>query len=377
MTDFARVCAAAVDWNAALRMYRWKGDWRAGLTTRRQLAGDLMSAGSSEAWQAAVDAITNWGGVPLLRGSALSLTRASLTSLDRLREGEVRRASDIFGHRIATVSKVYAMHDLDRWTIYDSRVAWTLEAIKAVLIERGRVDEVPAPFHQPPGRTAPGFRGVPRVRTDAHGRDSFLRGSELLYTIARHVPQPCPDEGGWRVVHLEMAAFALGDPNLRGEVPMTDIPARAGKRRRVPTAGRIAKDAARSAVQSDFVKSAVEEQLSAALLQQFAKAQAMRFARQTDSVAARVQFSDGVQRWVVFNQETPIAAFPPFGGDLDETLRFHNLERLNMQQPGELADEIERDRDKRRNRWRVWARNRGEDEETLVQGLLELEAGDT
>jgi hypothetical protein len=30
----------------------------------------------------------------------------------------------------------------------------------------------------------------------------------------------------------------------------------------------------------------------------------------------------------------------------------------------------------RKNRWRIRARNRGEPEETLVQGLLELEAGD-
>ena len=47
-----------------------------------------------------------------------------------------------------------------------------------------------------------------------------------------------------------------------------------------------------------------------------------------------------------------------------------------MRAPRDLEVEIARDRESRRKRWKVWARDSGEHHEELIEELLELEAGD-
>ena len=100
----------------------------------------------------------------------------------------------------------------------------------------------------------------------------------------------------------------------------------------------------------------------------------MRYALQTDSVAAHVQFDDGVLRWVVFNDDVPIASFPSYEHDFEEALSFHNYKRLRMLEPSQLAKQIAEDRKTTANRWRLWARNAGEEQEAIVAELLEVEA---
>ncbi len=140
---------------------------------------------------------------------------------------------------------------------------------------------------------------------------------------------------------------------------------------RLPTAG----NAVKAAVQSNVVRNTVEDQLTQLINQQFAKVRAMRYARETDAMAAQVQFADGPQRWVVFREGVPIGSFPGYDGDLEDALRFHNHERLKMRAPRDLAVEIAQDRDARRKRWKVWARDSGVHNEEVVEELLLLEAG--
>ena len=55
---------------------------------------------------------------------------------------------------------------------------------------------------------------------------------------------------------------------------------------------------------------------------------AYRYAQQTKSKVAHLQFADGQQRWVIFRDGQKIACFPPFEGDLDEALGLHVLDGL-------------------------------------------------
>ena len=82
----------------------------------------------------------------------------------------------------------------------------------------------------------------------------------------------------------------------------------------VPTLGKVA----RGALKSDVVRGTLEDQLTQLVNQQFAKVRAMRYARETDSVAAQVQFADGPQRWVIFRDGVPIASFPGYDDELEE-----------------------------------------------------------
>lgn len=136
-----------------------------------------------------------------------------------------------------------------------------------------------------------------------------------------------------------------------------------------------AKNAITKNAGSEVVRGTLEEQVGTLIEQQFAKVRAMRFARETDSLTAQAQCADGHQRWVIFKDEAPIASFPSVDGEFEEALRFHNLERLRMREPRELAAELEADREARKKRWRIWAGESGSEQEDVVEELLLLEAG--
>ncbi|MCA1677983.1 MAG: hypothetical protein LC777_03040, partial [Actinobacteria bacterium] len=106
------------------RAYRWNGgDWRRGLSDRNHQSIKLRDARTPEEFDEAVAAILTWGGInrPMGREDRERIRR-SLPVLDRIRDGGAGW-QPIHARRIASTSKVYAAHDPDSWTIYDSRVA--------------------------------------------------------------------------------------------------------------------------------------------------------------------------------------------------------------------------------------------------------------
>jgi hypothetical protein len=138
--------------------------------------------------------------------------------LDAHAESGDKPSEGIHAQRIASVSKVYAMHSPSRWVIYDSRVA---RGLALVALGPFGVDRVPAPilFPQPPGRTGERTPGFPTLGTDRQGRMAFVYASWFARELASHIASRCPDPGGWDARHVEMALFmfctpsrTLGDP---------------------------------------------------------------------------------------------------------------------------------------------------------------------
>jgi hypothetical protein len=193
---FATACATDVAWGEALASYNWRGDYRDGLHARRRLSLSLSASLREGNPGRAVDEITQWGGVPLLRGEAMRRTLASLAVLDRGSGALTGSEGDVYAERIAKVSKVYAMHDPHTWLIYDSRVAWALEALR----DRVACGPPPLAFAQPPARTAPPYPGAPLIRNAREARDGFLRGSALVRSA--EVLQEVKTVEGW-VVELQ------------------------------------------------------------------------------------------------------------------------------------------------------------------------------
>ena len=203
-----------------LRRYQWNGDWRVGISVRRRFANLVRSADDHGRLLGVMDEIRSWGGLrPFGRDLSAEVAR-SLSILDALATSDAAPPTDLCGTRIAAVSKVYAMYDLRRWVIYDSRVAWAL----ASLLDEWTGDSV-GPligFPQPQGRNGQPFPGVPAGASARQGALAFVYASWLSQSIATHIDAVCPDPAGWSAIHVEMALFTIGDPKTRRAVTMPE-----------------------------------------------------------------------------------------------------------------------------------------------------------
>ena len=202
-----------MDWVALFTAYEWDGaDWGAGVEARRSMHQRMITARNDQERSRVVAEIVAWGGLPRLPAAAVHQVLISLAVLDAHAESGHTPPEGIYARRIASVSKVYAMHSPSRWVIYDSRVARGLALLALGPFGVGRV---PAPllFPQPPGRTGERTQGFPTLGTDRQGRLAFVYASWFARELASHIASRCPDPGGWDARHVEMALFMFGTPS--------------------------------------------------------------------------------------------------------------------------------------------------------------------
>jgi hypothetical protein len=214
--SFPAWAAESLDWAGLLRGYKWNGDWSDGISARRRFASLLHSAADDDHLLTVMDDIRSWGGLRPIGQHLSGLIAGSLSLLDALATSDAAPPRDLCGARIATASKVYAMYDLRRWVIYDSRVAWAL----ASLLQDWSRDTAGPPirFPQPQGRSGQPFPGVPTGASPRQGALAFVYASWLCQSIATRITAVCPDPAGWSATHVEMALFTIGDPKSRGAV---------------------------------------------------------------------------------------------------------------------------------------------------------------
>lgn len=105
-----------------------------------------------------------------------------------------------------------------------------------------------------------------------------------------------------------------------------------------------------------------------------AKQRAIKFAQQTNGRLAFVQLEEGPTRWIVFKNGAPLAAFPPYSGDLSAALTDH--EKLRFRAPGTVRATLPIERTRRGVRRLLgaaaakWART----EATAVEAFSEVRA---
>lgn len=207
-------------WSRALESYTWGDDHLKALALRERFHDRLKAAlatGDESALRRAVGAILSWGGMKPLSEAHWGEVRGTLIYLDRLPDDEEPAKTAIFGQRMASVSKLYAMLDLDRWTIYDSRVglAWARWVKKYRQQSPGNTLEGAVDWPIPPGK-GKAFKpllppGWPLTGGNPAGaRDAFLHVSWAFRDIAKRLDARVATSGGWRTVHVEMVAFMLG-----------------------------------------------------------------------------------------------------------------------------------------------------------------------
>jgi hypothetical protein len=212
------VIAAAsglLDWCALLQCYEWNGaGWRIGLEARSAMHGQLAEAAGKDELADAAAEIVSWGGLPPLSTQGVARVLGSLPLLDELAMTNAAPPATLYADRIPAVSKVYAMHDLSRWVIYDSRVARGL----ALLVRQAYGPRCLPPalvFPQPQGRTGLCPEGFPVLGTEKQARLGFVYASWFAQDVAAQIDLACPDPSGWDARHVEMALFMLGSPSGR------------------------------------------------------------------------------------------------------------------------------------------------------------------
>jgi len=207
-------------------------------------------------------------------------------------------------------------------------------------------------FPQPPGRGSGGpVAGFPQVTDTAprQGGRGFVYASWWCSDLATRLTMPCPDGATWRQTHVEMALFMIGKPPKGDAMPTAPV-ARAG-------GAVLAGKAAKAMANNEPLQDAAREQFLNQIQKRQAKQRAARFAFQTGSELAQVQYADGIQRWTIFKDKTPIASFPGFNGDLSLALVHHDLDRLNLRDPEAVQAEAEEEKETKKIKvpdWMPW-----------------------
>lgn len=344
------------DWPALVRGHNWRGQgWHDAVQNRERLSTRLASAASAQQFADAANAITRWGGMTPFSPNDLERLQVAVGALARIDAGDKRALDDVLGRRIASTSKVYAMVDTSRWAIYDSRLA---RALALLVAYSGAVDVKLTALPQPPGRVAgraaPGFPTLQAAAT-RQAALAFVYASWLIRGIAaelnaRSIANPAGTP--WTAMHVELALFTAGalpvlDTTDVGSSKMTPGPAAAAA---LPGA----KAAAIRAMQTFGAMDLAEAGKNFGVTQaerQAAKRNAfrncVRYAQQTKSRMVRLQFADGEQRYVVYKDDEPIAAFPPYDGDLSDALAYHEAEAITKLTPEDALEHRKSARAKR------------------------------
>ncbi len=223
-------------WLEQLKSYQWppkKGDFKEGINLRKHFsyivncAANSTGLGSETFRYGACNAIAGWGGLKQVSKKDCSKIFESINYLKSTINDDLIDCNKIFRRRIATTSKLYYFSDPLNWTIYDSRVAFTLNQF-AYLFKKDRWDifnrlkneiSFPIPPTQSKIRKHPFY-----IKWDQREASLwFVRASILLKAIAEclnnnredfsPLPEVISSSHLWELYHVEMVFFRLGERN--------------------------------------------------------------------------------------------------------------------------------------------------------------------
>jgi hypothetical protein len=201
-------------WTEALRRYSFRGaGYQQGIETRLNFNERIRSCAAAELFTAANE-ILEWGGMDSITNEMNQELGISLDCLDCIARNEMVNLNDLCVERLASITKIYEMWDLDNWVIYDSFCARGLQwLISRFWQSTGhRTNERLLKLPWPPGRVGTPIAGFPRTGDTApkQKRLAFIYGSWLCKAIAERLIATEDNGFNWRPFHIEMIAFQLG-----------------------------------------------------------------------------------------------------------------------------------------------------------------------
>jgi hypothetical protein len=208
-------------WLNTLRRYSFRGQcYQSGERVRLEFNKDLSFCSGNEELYTVANRILEWGGMAPLTSAMKRGLESSLSLLSLLSKEKPTNLGQICVERLASITKVYEMWDLDNWVIYDSYCArglqWLIKGFWTSVGHNQNEDLLKLPW--PPGRSGRPVCGFPRAADTAplQKRLGFIYGSGLCKAIAEHLADSC-NNIRWRPYHIEMLAFQLGHEKLNSE----------------------------------------------------------------------------------------------------------------------------------------------------------------
>ena len=202
-------------WLNTLRRYSFREqDHQSGERVRLQFNKALSSCSGNEELYAVANRILEWGGMPPLNGTMKQGLESSLLYLKLLAKGEPINLGQVCVERLASITKVYEMWDLNNWVIYDSYcvrgLQWLISVFWASVGHKENEGLLKLPW--PPGRVGLPVAGFPRAADTAphQKRLGFIYGSWLCKAIAERLAITSNNSFHWRPYHVEMFAFQIG-----------------------------------------------------------------------------------------------------------------------------------------------------------------------
>jgi hypothetical protein len=201
--------------------------WQKGELRRVEFNNRLRSslAGDNQALIGIVNEIMEWGGMKPYDAGATPKIRQALQALDMEKTVSIwntHRVNEIaVTRRIAARTKIFEMYDLDKWVIYDSRLAVALACLTDHNLKSSpgsSTNTIRWPIPQGRPNESRVVQGFPGAHTPYQASLGFLYASWLCRMIAQRLSsqQPAPSgqigvsPGGWRTFHVEMVLWTLG-----------------------------------------------------------------------------------------------------------------------------------------------------------------------
>lgn len=202
-------------WNHLFERYNFDGmDYHKGEGIRIKFNEKIRKAKDIEEIFIISKDILEWGKMQPLKSSMRNKLKQSLEFLDSLSKGENNNLDDLCVERLASITKIYEMWDLDNWIIYDSYcvkgLQWFISQIWAIMENRTHENYLKLPW--PPARIGIPLNSFPRTAETApkQKRLGFIYGSWLCKFIAEQLNILFPRDRRWRTFHVEMIAFQKG-----------------------------------------------------------------------------------------------------------------------------------------------------------------------
>lgn len=202
-------------WRNLLERYNFDNmDYQKGEEIRLKFNDKIKSAQNIDEIFAVSDEILGWGRMRPLSENMKKQLQQSLDLVDALSGGQDVNLDNLCVERLASITKIYEMWDLDNWIIYDSFCVRGLQRfISEFWKSKGKkMNESLLKLPWPPGRSGSPEEGFPKLggTPSNQGRLGLIYGSWLCKFIAEELNNSSPEPKKWRTFHIEMIAFQRG-----------------------------------------------------------------------------------------------------------------------------------------------------------------------
>lgn len=227
-------------WLEQLKSYQWppeKGDFKEGINLRKHFSyivncsANSTGLGSETFRHGVCNTVAGWGVLKQVSKEDCFKIFESISYLKSIVDKDLIDCNKIFRRRIALASKLYYFSDPLNWTIYDSRVAFTLSQLvyyfkkeKRDIFDRLR-DEIIFPV--PPTQSRMRNHPFDVEWNETEASLWFVKASILLKAIAECLNKESflstqdviSSSDSWRLYHVEMVFFRLGEQNWENKIP--------------------------------------------------------------------------------------------------------------------------------------------------------------